>query len=152
MSSFNKPQSVRARENQVPCRSATATVILLFSVINTAPLYISIFFILKRKSLSLALASRGNSAVLAVQILCKKFAAGIGEFSELKFGSFRFHDFKAFSCKLSHFFVFMFSSIFCRICLISLFDVLFYFLPYVTYDFLNLLRDWRIFRVEVWIF
>ncbi|KAB5516138.1 hypothetical protein DKX38_026786 [Salix brachista] len=91
MSSFKKPKSVKARENQVPCRSAIATVILLFSVINTAPLYISTFFNLKRKSLSLALASRGNSAVLAVQILCKKSFSWIGEFSELKFGSFRFH-------------------------------------------------------------
>ncbi|KAL9345452.1 hypothetical protein Peur_063127 [Populus x canadensis] len=40
----------------------------------------------------------------------------------------------------------------CKLCLISLFDVFFNFLFTVTYDFLNLLRDWRIFRVKVWIF
>ena len=41
-------------------------------------------------------------------------------------------------------FVLLYYSHFHVSCLISLFDVLFYFLPDVTYDFLNLLRDWRI--------
>ncbi|KAF9663447.1 hypothetical protein SADUNF_Sadunf17G0051000 [Salix dunnii] len=83
MSSF---KSVKARENQAPCRSAIATKI----------------------PLSRSSKSRSNSAVLAVQILVR--------------------------CSHVH-----------VSCLISQFDVLFHFLPYVTYDFLNLLRDWRIF-------